>query len=284
MGVLLCWPNRINSAVLTGGEWAATLPRDNLKLPAHWQVARSDGLQLGSTRFYADLMKPYALHAVALVNHNLSPAAKWRITLGTDIGGSDLFDSGWQSVWAMTFSDSALEWGDQAFWEGITASEYIGSPFAAVWPLRGYLSARYVGIQIDDSSNPDGYIQIGRVFVGGGLAPEQGAVRNSFSEGWDDSSTSETNDSGVQFFALRRRLRVIKFEYPVLKTGGEFENAYEMQRQLGISGECLVIPDSTSLSEAQRRSFLGRLRQLSPIEYPIVNRRSIAFEIKEIAA
>ena len=79
--ILVCWPNRIDTATLSGGNW--TLPLSNLKSRDQWLVARSNGLSTASTKFNINFGQIRNLRAVALANHNLSQTATWRITLGT---------------------------------------------------------------------------------------------------------------------------------------------------------------------------------------------------------
>ena len=57
--------------------------------------------------------------------------------------------------------------------------------------------------------------------------------------------------------------------------------AFELARQAGVDQEVLYIWDPTDTVNALRRQFLGRLRTLSPIELPVWNLYSQAFEIKE---
>jgi hypothetical protein len=50
---------------------------------------------------------------------------------------------------------------------------------------------------------------------------------------------------------------------------------------VGTLDEVLYVPDPADAAHSQRYGFLGHLRQLSPIEYPFVLKRSIAFELGE---
>ena len=58
---------------------------------------------------------------------------------------------------------------------------------------------------------------------------------------------------------------------------------YEIQRLLGTTGEVLYLPYPDDLGESQRYGYLGRLSELSAIEYPYPKIRSLPLKIEEIA-
>jgi len=66
-----------------------------------------------------------------------------------------------------------------------------------------------------------------------------------------------------------------------LTAGAEFQAVFEMQRRQGISGEVLFLPEPASVAECQRRGFIGRMTELSAIEYPYYRHRGAGFAIKE---
>ena len=123
-------------------------------------------------------------------------------------------------------------------------------------------------------------MQIGRLFVGGGIIP---AYNMSYGvrEGWRDRTQVFEARSGAEFFDEQAPFRVAEFSLDWL-TNLEFQRFYEMQRLLGISGEVFWLPDSEDAAVQQRQGFLGRLEELSLIEYPHVNTRRKAFRIKEL--
>ena len=133
MGVcFLGWPNRIDDATLTGGSWDSSLPLANLKTRQITKVARTADDATASTKFLADLGEARSLLAVALVNHNLSSAAQWRVLLGTTSGGSEVYAGAWVNAWRLTFDSDMLEWGDSGWWEGVADDDYLGAPFDSV--------------------------------------------------------------------------------------------------------------------------------------------------------
>lgn len=281
--VYLGWPNRLtdSGATLTGGSWLAALPLSNVLDRCPSVIARSSDADTASTQFDLTLATERVLRSFALVNHTLSQNATWRIKLGTSLGASDVFDSGALPVWRLNFNNDLLEWESDGWWEGSYDDDFVGHPFAAIYLAPQELSARYLRIEINDTANPAGYIQIGRLFAGGGISPEYGMAYGA-SDQWEDSSVIEASIGGSEYFDARRRCRVARFAIEAINQTTEFRQFYEMQRRLGTTGEVLYLPNDSDLSASQLTGFVGRLRQLSAIEYPFYLHRRCGFEVKEL--
>ena len=281
-GVLIGWPNRAPAAVLSGGSWVAQLPLANLTRREPWLVARSTGLAGVATQFDADLGRLRNLRAFALGNHNLSLAARWRLQLGTAQGLADVYDSAWQAVWAMTFDGDLLEWESVSFWEGAVddPAAYQGYPYAALHVLPDWANARWLRVLIDDAANPDGYVQLGQLFAGGGFQPRWSASYG-LSDQWTDPSLLTASESNYMFGDVRRRRRSVKFSTEFL-SATEGAIAHELQRRQGVWGQVLWVPYPDDQQQSQRYGYIGRMRELSPLEYPLFDTRSVAFAIDEI--
>ena len=280
MTVYLGWPNRVGESTLSGGSWLAGLPRANVADQRITRVARSSTDAIADTKILGDMTTNRSVRAFALVNHNLSLSAKARFRLGTTSGGAEIYDSGWVDAWQMSWDTDMLEWEEAGWWEGIADDEYLRAPYMVVHVLPGFYTGRHWSIEIDDTSNADGYVQIGRVFVGGGLVPTRN-MSFGYLRGWEDLSEITRGDAGAEFALVRPRLRTTRFELSWL-TSAEAEYVHEMQRRLGRTGEVLFVPDTSDSDAAQRYGFLGRLRTLSPLEYPFIDTHKAAFELQEI--
>lgn len=281
--VFLGWPNRLadTGTTLSGGSWLVALPLNNLLDRTPTVIARSSNTLLASTQFDMTLTESRVLKSFALVNHNLSLSATWRIKLGTSLGASDVYDSGALQVWRMSFDSDLLEWESNSWWEGDYDDDYIGHPFAAIHLAGSTPSARYLRIEINDTTNPAGYIQIGRLFAGSGITPIYN-MGYGMSDTWENASVAETSIGGSEYFDVRRSNRAVKFTLGTLNQDAEFKYFYEMQRRLGTTGEVLYLPDQTDMTACQMTGFVGRLRQLAAFEYPYYKFRSLGFEIKEL--
>jgi hypothetical protein len=278
--IILSYPNRANAATITGGSWLAGLPASNLANREMWKVARSANALTTSTKFNVDIGAVKPLRAFALANHNLSASATWRVTLGTAAGASDVYDSGFSNVWRMAFGD-LVEWESVTWWTGTAGDEYLRSPYAAMCVADDTYSARYVTIEINDTANVDGYVQIGRMFAGGALQPTYNASYG-LQDGVKDLSSTDSAESGALWGTERRRMRYTSLVLGYV-TPDEASYVHEMQRLLGTLGEVLYIPYPADMGQSQRYGYLGRLSELSAIEYPHYRIRSLPIKIEELA-
>jgi len=276
--ILISWPNRGDTATLSGGSWS--LPLTNLQNRDQWLVARSNGLSSANTKFNIDFGQLRNIRAIALANHNLSQTATWRITLGTSSGANDIYTSNWQAVWMLTFDNDMMLWEDVSVWEGIVDQDYLNHPYLAVFVLPDWYNARYMTIEIVDTSNPNGYVEIGRAYIGGGFTPQYNP-EYGLQDSWEDKTEIVEMASGATHAVVNRRYRKVQFVLPWLSQT-EAAIIHEMQRRQGIYGEVLYIPDLADQQLNQRYGMLGRLTEMSAIEYPFYNTRQIGFTIKEI--
>lgn len=280
---MLGFPNRCDSATLTGGSWSSTLPRSNLQNRILGRVARTSDDALASTKFDADLGSSKRIRTIALVNHNFSLDAQFRIR-GSEVSNfaSTTYDSGWTEVWPVVFPYQVLAWEDETWWTGKYTSEQIeGYIKTLVHTLSINTYARYWRIEIDDTTNPDGYIQIGRFFI----SPAWQFLKNpsyGASQGWNTKTDIQEAIGGAEYFQRRNPFRSARFTLDFMTEDEAFANAFEIQRRAGINEEVLYIHDPDDTVHALRRQFLGRLRELSTIEYPWPDLNKTAFEIKEL--
>ena len=280
--ILLGFPNRADIGTYSGGSWSGALPASNLGTREQWQVGRSTNALTTSTKFSVDFGRMVNFRSFALANHNLSQSASWRVKLGTTAGADDLYDSAFQAVWHLPFDSDMLEWESSSYWEGALddPSEYLGHPYLASHTLPTWINARYLTIEIDDTTNAAGYVQIGRLFAGGGLQPEYNAAYG-LKDSWIDNSELIETDSGYTLAYLKRRRRAVSFALPWI-SHDEAALVHEIQRRQGLWGEVLYLPDPSNQTKNQRYGFIGRLAELSAIDYPYYNRRTVGFSLKEL--
>lgn len=281
---ILAYGNRADLATLSGGSWVAGLPANNLKDRRLGLVARSTNAVLTSTKFDADIGADKLVRVVALGNHNFSLDALYRIRGFSDAGYSiNVYDSGWKEVWPAVYG-LTRDWQAPNFWSGkYLADEMTGFTWTLIQCLPAAINTRYWRIEIDDTTNAAGYVQAGRLFIGDAWQP---LVNMSYGVGlgWESPTEVQQAISGAEYFDERTPYRVVKFETAVMTEADAFDNASEIMRRMGLSGEVLFVWDPDDTTQALRRSFLGRLRQLSPIEYPYsgLDRTKTGWEIKEL--
>jgi hypothetical protein len=214
-----------------------------------------------ATIFNADLGASQSIRAISLYKHNLTDAAQVRIT-GSD--NSDMSSPAYSGVWVTV--PTAITGYQKVYTLVLTANT----------------TARYWRVEIDDPTNPDGYVQLARVlFVPLVFQP---TLNMSYGAGIVPATDTAVERSlgGVNFFDRRDPYRSCKFSLNHLTLTEGMQNL-DLQMDLGIDGELLFLFDAAATGQdLMRTSFLGTLKQLSAIEFPYLDRNSVAYEVQEI--
>lgn len=199
------------------------------------------------------------------------------------VEGQTYYDSGWSAAWpAGMVPQALLEWEDDNFWLGtLSQNARAGFQSPLIHILPSAVNMRYWKVEIGDTGNPDGYVQIGRLFLAQGWRP---GINYAFGAelGYQDPTLVETSLSGAEFFDVRSRYRAFGFELQFMTGAESYGYALELQRLAGISGEVLLVPDSDDAANMPRRAFVGRLQQLSTIPQVQPDAFRASFQIKEL--
>lgn len=278
--ITIGYPNRIDGATLSGGSWVSTLPQSNIKDRRLSKLARTTS---AGVTFTIDLGSAKTVGIFGIAAHNFSETSTVRLEGDDSSGFSSLnYDSGAISPYPSgAIPQELLEWEDDNFWLGTISPEAIAgyrAPFILVLPSKPVL--RYWRVTITDSSNPDGYTQMGRVFIGDAWTAEYNYSFNS-SLSFNDPTVVTESLGGEEYFDVRKNPRVHSFELQYLSETEAYSRVIDMQRYAGISGEVLVVPNSDDISNSFRRNFLGRMTDLGGFTDVNYDQRSAAFNIKE---
>lgn len=281
--VHLAFPNRIDPATLSGGNWMASLPLNNIKNPRLSRQARTADASTAATQFAMDFGQARNVEVVGLIAHNLSADAQVRIKANS-VNSFALpgFDSGWVEMWPNGFFSSKVEWENDDFWLGTLSNEAAAgyqTPFS--YFLTVGQAYQYWQLEIDDSANPDGYFSLGRCFIGPVFVP---TYNMSYGAGLsvDDATAFETSLSGEEFYDSRRRYRSYSFALDYLSEAEAYADILDMQRLMGTSGEIFVNGDPDDETNKPRRSFLARLQNTAPIIHQHVDIFSAQINLREV--
>lgn len=278
------FPNRADQSVLSGGTWVATLPRALLQDRVIGRTARTVNTALDSTKFDIDLGGTKKTQLISLRNHNFSLQARYRIRGASDSGfTSTVYDSGWLDVWPTVYPYGTLEWEDDNWWSGkYTLEETQGYVPELVHIINTPKVPRYWRIEIDDTVNAAGFVQIGRLFIGPAWQPKLNMSYQGAALGWETKTEVQEAIGGAEYFQRRTPYRLQRLALDAMEQSEAFSQAFELMRRAGVDQEVLFIHDPDDTVHALRRRFLARLRTLSPIEYPYFNTNRAAFELKEL--
>lgn len=136
-----------------------------------------------------------------------------------------------------------------------------------------------VSITISDPGNPDGYISLGKLFIGTAFRPTEGADWNG-TLGAESGTIVTPALSGTEFFDEQPTRRTWRGTWSWLTPQEAYTTLMGLQMSHGISRDVCIIPDVTDTTN-RWRSFVGRLRQLSEIEWPYLHAHTFACEVIE---
>ena len=277
----LGWPDRVSAATVSGGSWQASLPVTNVADRRITRVARTTSAAAANTVIDIDCGATKSMRGVGLFNHNLQSTAQWRIKASLSaIGSTDVLDSGAKNVLQMSLSPDVLEWEDTGWWEGI-GDGWVRNMHPIIYVHSELISARYVRIEITDTTNPDGYVQVGRAFAGPVLEPAYNDDLGRGS-GFVDFNTFDVGEAGAEFARLGRK---VKRETVTLSWLTEAEARFlrGISRQRGTDDDVLYVPDVGDAAAQQEYGFLGRVESgLESIDRPMNGDvRSVSLTLRE---
>lgn len=255
--ILLGYNNYIDGATLSGGSWSVPLPLSNLKNRLLSKKARSNDDAANSTIINIDLGSAKPVQTFGAIASNVSASgATFRLRGGNDVSFSTyLYDSG-------TLSANKQ-----------TPNLIIG--------LDSAVSARYWRLELIDTANAAGYVQLGRLFIGPALSPADNYNKGA-DIGYQSRSRVIESLSGIEYFDKKPVRRSFKFALDLLSDADAFNQVLELQRLSDITQEVLLITDRDDVTYNQKRHFLGRLSQLSPLTNPYLTKYQAGFEVFEI--
>lgn len=282
--IILAWPNHTGDGTLSSPDaWESTLPLVNLQSRIFSDVAQTAVLTPSITATFTDFK---SIGTVALAAHNLSETATIRIRFYSDAAKTTLLlDSGFVAVWPRVFDSLQLPWEANNFWLGTPsyADTKIFTQLFTYHADRNYF-IKCVQIDITDSSNPDSYIEAGRLFLAATFEPQynppygkldmQYAVNTEIVEALDDEST--------EYAHIRRPKRIVNIGFDYLTKNEGIMRILDMQRSQGIDKEILYAESREYDQFSNATTFLGRLVSLDKLSIPDVSLYSATINIKEI--
>lgn len=280
---ILAFPDKTANAGLSGGSWQQAFPLSNLAAAALALKARSSDALAASTKFDVNLGAATKLRVLALIGHNLSIAATIRVRFSAVADFStNVYDSGTIAAYPNYYDDVNLDWGQPVLTNNKpSTSDAIAMRYPLFFCTPAAVTAQYARVEITDTANPDGYVQLSRCFIAPGLQPASN-MRFGASWGLNGRSSSATALDGTDYFKRVEARRTVNFslgEIPLEAGSGQY---LEANRVLDIDRELMFVadPDATSMS-MRLQSLMGRLRQLAGYEYIAWNRGDMGFQIVE---
>lgn len=278
--IVLSWPNRINEATITSLEtWSTSLPLSNLSIAALSDLAKLSATSTTIKFTFSDFTQ---IGTIALANHNLSTTANIRIYLYYDAAQTTLlYDSGNIAAWQAVYDTLELEWEDVGCWDGLPSDakrkEFTTLFYHYASSNFGIVSGKIV---ITDTSNPDGFITIGRLMLSRWFSPTINASYG-FERGYKTSTTmSDCNDT--RYYRRRKPRRTKALVFDGLNKSEAILQILDAQRSQGIDKEILYSDTIEKDQYTAATSFLGTLADLSPISQPNFTFHGAKINLEEV--
>ena len=244
------FPRVTDSFAYSGGNWQSLLPLASLqRLPLSY-VARSTDATTGSTVIIATAPAPVQASVLALIGHNLTQSATWRIRTWTDTAGTTgLVDSGSIAVWPASY----------------TAAEVSGAVATAFYRFAnpGPSTVGKIEIDINDTTNPAGYVQAGFLEIAAAFD-----VTYNFSFGAQYSFTwrSQLTEAigGAEYVNRLDHPRMFKGTFDFSPRTDSLGKFYEMQRQLKFDIPVLFVPLPSETTHLLRTAMFARQTDPGP--------------------
>ncbi|MDN3524360.1 hypothetical protein QWY79_03665 [Halomonas sabkhae] len=283
--LVLGWPNYIDDAELSGGDYVPTLPLAHAQDGRRAVISKTQGLDTTATQFVITLPRRRPMAVFALAAHNLSATATIRVRAYRDEARTDeLWDSGYRDVWPVMYGLDDVIWGNDNFWnrrldEGARETY---PPLVIVWFDEPQVGAA-VHVELSDPSNLDGAVTFGRPFLANAWQPNDN-MSLGVQFGYDSGTElTEARDRARTLYADRvDPKRTVAFDLDWLLEDEAFLRMYRLQRTEDIVGEVLFAYSVTNTPTNLARSFIGRLESLDPLTQPHQRFHSNSMKLMEI--
>lgn len=236
-----------DSGTITASPAAvATLPAINLQNATRAPLWRSTSVADQTLNLTWSSVQ--LLSAVALLRHNLTSAATWRIQVFSDAAWTTVvYDSGAVAAYTPK-SLGEIAWGLDALGASVfTAWSYF---FSAMYftPVAG----QSMSITLSDPTNPAGYMQASRLFAGAYFEPTFNADYG-LSLTWKEDTVLTRTDGGTLRSDPKEPYRNMKFDLSMLQNG-EDRKLVEIIRSSGKRKD-IFISIFPGVGGAQERDY-----------------------------
>lgn len=268
-----------DAGTFSGGSWLSTLPLANLVTKQVSRVARSTNAVATSTKFVVDMGRPFSISQMILIGHNLSSSATIRWRLSDSSGGAPALYDATTPAQTPTIPFGSLPWGAMP-WDGIDPTIYPGGRIN-IHNMPDPVYARYILIDIVDTSNADGYIQIGRFIAGDPWSPR---VNMNWDPqvGYIDDSKARRSRGGQLYVSEQRRRRQMSLQFDWLSEN-EAMAAMNIMLRLGIGGDVFITYDSDDADATLfQRSFYASLVKLDPTIHRYIDLYRWSLSVEEL--
>lgn len=193
---------------------------------------------------------------------------------------SNVYMGSYEDWWPVVYDVDSLSWPLKS-WDGKLPDDEA-QDFPKQWfhvfntPVIG----RYIRLNIQDTANTDGNVQLARLFASGGwygdVYLELGATL-----GWDTTTTTTKSRSNAKFASVGAQYRRVVFKVPNVQVDKALQAAADMVKRVGTHRQVYMVIDKDDGANRHRVCFIGRLSRLDPQEFANFDSNNVPFSIEE---
>lgn len=274
----MIFPNVADAATLTASPAAlAALPVSNLQKQTRGELWRSNAT-IENQHILGDLAGYQTVSALALVRHNLTSTASYRLRLydGAGQSGTTLYDSGTVTLGGSLLGWGSFDWGTDPW--GTDNLEDWPVPYLVAW-FDPVLALSF-DLELDDSANADGYLQAARLVLGNYFEPEKN-MSYGLAMSWQEQSRQVRTEGGTLRTDERQAYRRFSFSLDWL-TPAERATLLDKLRRAGLRNDLFLscFPADTDADRERDYAGLVKLTEAPAMNasLPAVYRTSLVFE------
>lgn len=263
-----------SDAVVTASTTAGSLVANNMLTDIKSVVWRSTGTSATITIAWTNA---YLVGLIALAYTNFTSSATMRVRLYSDAGITLLYDSGTNNC--CQYAPFGLwNWGMMPL--GVNAYSFGAYAHAVQWaPIN---AVKEIKIDIVDSTNPFGYLEVGRLITSNYWEPTvnmQYGAQTSLT----DASTQVRTDAGDLMTDIGSRSKTIQFNLQNMSATDRTAFLGILQSS-GLPTPLFVslFPQSADPVLEQENQIYCKFTQMSPISASFVNAYSSNINFEEI--
>ena len=270
MSTIMSYPDRTLLATLSGGSWNSAYPLGNIQDDQLSVKARSTNALTTSTIILIDLgSTARAIRCLGLLSHTISYAGTIRVRGYSDNGYTTL----------VTDADTGTVY---AYDQTLGSEMSTNYPDHWIYAFSSAKTARYWKIEITDTTNAAGFVELGRVWLGEGTLAPTVSIAYGTSLGYESRDVVVESIGGAIWGDSKASRRVIGGTFEAL-TGEEQRTALIMQKTLGKTGELLFILNSENTAiDMQLQSFPATMRNVNLLEFSYFQNSSNSIDFVEI--
>ncbi len=272
---MIGYPIHSDGGTLSGGSYETTLPLTNMLTRDHTERARTTSDGTSATQFDLDLGSDeldWLVRAIGIFGHNLSKLAKWKVT-GSDESdfGPAVYESDWKKAYESIYPWGVLNPGEPGYLDGRPApTQPTGIPLQQFVPEG--TACRYWRFEFDDTTNPDTWLEFGRLIVAYAWQLGQNFVVGA-AQGVDTETTRRQSEGGTLFHDERPVRRSFVGAYPELEEDEALVRVHDFKMLVGTSQQFLWVEKPDSAYHKHRGTFPAVMEKLSPLNYPAGHQR-----------